>query len=80
MIASQPRVKLLSKHRQGKKLIYVQQSLIMGYPDFINVLFIKVDEQRSTIAIFSQSYFGYSDLGVNKQRVLAWLEQLKHTK
>lgn len=56
---------------------YVQTSSLFGFPDYVSVKFIEIDAANSTLAIFSRSRLGQSDLGVNKKRVEAWLGQLK---
>jgi uncharacterized protein (DUF1499 family) len=55
---------------------YVQTSGLFGFPDYVSVKFIEIDAANSTLAIFSRSRLGKSDLGVNKKRVEAWLDQL----
>lgn len=55
---------------------YVQTSGFFGFPDYVSVKFIEIDGTSSTLAIFSRSRLGQSDLGVNKKRVEAWLGQL----
>jgi uncharacterized protein (DUF1499 family) len=55
---------------------YVQTSRFLGFPDYVSVKFIEIDATSSTLAIFSRSRLGKSDLGVNKKRVEAWLGQL----
>ena len=55
---------------------YVQTSALFGFPDYISVRFIELDEGQSTLSVFSRSRLGKSDLGVNKKRVESWLAQL----
>lgn len=52
---------------------YVQRSKILRFPDTITVRFIKLKKDRSTLAIYSRSQIGYSDMGVNKKRMIRWL-------
>ncbi len=76
MIASQPRVKLLSSSAEPLQYNYVQRSLVFHFPDYINVRFINISPQQSTVAIYSHAKYGYSDFGVNKTRIIAWLTAL----
>lgn len=55
---------------------YVQTSRLFGFPDYVSVKFIEIDAVNSTLAVFSRSRLGKSDLGVNKKRVEAWLGQI----
>ncbi len=55
---------------------YVQTSSFFGFPDYVSVKFIEIDATSSTLAIFSRSRLGKSDLGINKKRVEAWIGQL----
>lgn len=55
---------------------YVQTSALFAFPDYISVKFIEIDANTSTLAVFSRSRLGKNDLGVNKKRVTAWLDQL----
>jgi len=55
----------------------IQRSLLLQFPDLITVQFIKIDENSSTLAIYSQSIYGAGDLGVNANRVENWLSLLK---
>lgn len=51
---------------------YVQRSALMQYPDTIDVRFIALSQTTSTLAIYSRSQIGYSDLGVNLARIRLW--------
>ena len=46
-----------------------QRSWLLNFPDMITVRFYFLEEQRSTMAVYSRSQYGYSDLGVNRRRV-----------
>ncbi len=61
---------------EGGFVTYVQSSKLFGFPDYISVRFIEIDAATSTLAVFSRSRLGQSDLGVNKKRVTSWLSQL----
>lgn len=79
MIASQPRITLLASN-EANQFTYQQRTPILGFPDIINVKLISLGDGHATLAIMSQSKYGYSDLGVNQQRVTKWLNSLaKHT-
>jgi Protein of unknown function (DUF1499) len=55
---------------------YVQRTARMRYPDVISVQFFPVADGGTTLAIYSRSTYGYSDRGVNKARVQAWLKAI----
>jgi uncharacterized protein (DUF1499 family) len=75
LIAKQPRVTLLKS--QGAQYQYVQRSAFFRFPDIIDVEFIALSSERSSINIFSRSVYGYSDFGVNRKRVQQWVSALK---
>jgi uncharacterized protein (DUF1499 family) len=53
---------------------YVQRSRLMGFPDTIDVRFIALSGETSTLAVFSRSQIGRSDFGVNLARIRRWTE------
>lgn len=55
---------------------YVQRSALLGFPDTVTVQFLAAGSGGSSLAIYSRSRYGYSDLGVNKVRIDAWLREL----
>ena len=57
---------------------YVERTAIMRFPDTISVRFIDLGAGAATLVIYSRSQIGYSDLGVNKARVIRWLSLLKN--
>lgn len=73
VISKQPRTKQISYDVQKKQITYVQRSLIFRFPDYITIQFIGLENNKSTLAIYSRSKYGYSDFGVNRKRVNHWL-------
>ncbi|GAB4576469.1 MAG: hypothetical protein Tsb008_20590 [Rhodothalassiaceae bacterium] len=45
----------------------------MRFPDIISVELLELPNGRSSLAIFSRSVYGYSDLGANRKRIERWL-------
>jgi len=59
------------------RLDAIIRSKLMRFPDLISLeVLVNVDSGQVTYAIFSRSVIGYSDLGVNEARVLAWMAQI----
>lgn len=58
------------------RLRFVQRTKLMKYPDTVNIKLIDFGEGRSTLALYSRSKLGSSDLGVNLQRAKRWLKRL----
>ena len=69
-----PRTTLLAGDCDLGFITLVQRSKLMGYPDAISIMTEMRDEDTSTVTIYSRSRYGNSDFGVNKARVLRWLE------
>jgi uncharacterized protein (DUF1499 family) len=65
-----------ARNDQVMKIEYVQRTLRMRFPDLITVQFMDRGRGQSTVAIYSRSVYGYSDRGVNKARITAWLSRL----
>lgn len=76
MLAREPRVREVRRDMQATQIDYVQRSRILRFPDIITIRFIKVDDRRTTIAIYSRSVYGRGDFGVNKARIRAWVGRL----
>lgn len=49
----------------------------LGFPDRMTVEFVAVDDETSSLAIYSRSKYGYSDRGFNKARILMLLQDLE---
>jgi uncharacterized protein (DUF1499 family) len=54
----------------------MQRTPLVGFPDWITAQPVDMGNGKASICIFSRSKFGYRDFGVNKKRVMAWIELL----
>lgn len=55
---------------------FVQRTPMLGFPDTIVVRFVDLPDGRSTLALYSRSQLGRSDLGANQARLRRWLDKL----
>jgi uncharacterized protein (DUF1499 family) len=76
LFADEPQLDILREDTANNQFDLVQRSPIMRFPDVITVRIIPLGPAHSTLAIYSRSIYGYSDLGVNRARVTRWLERL----
>ena len=77
LMENQPRVKPLSSDRANEQYSFEVLTPVIHFPDTVTVRFIPLGEARSTLAVYSRSHYGHSDLGVNRRRITAWLEALQ---
>lgn len=71
----EPRV--TPKSSGGGQRVFVQRSALMRFPDTITFEAIDLGDGKSTLAIYSRSSVGHSDMGVNQKRIDAWLKMLE---
>jgi len=76
MLANQPRIEVLGEDSGTNQIVVVQRSKLMHFPDTVTVAFVPLGEKRSTLYVYSRSTYGYSDLGVNAERIQGWLAAL----
>ena len=74
-MATQPRTVQVGLSPDASQYDFIQRSQWIRFPDTITVKFIPLPEGRSTLAIYSRSRYGRSDLGVNQQRIEDWLKR-----
>jgi len=55
---------------------YVQRSKIFRFPDTIQVEYIPLGPDRSSLALYSRAQIGFSDRRVNLKRLKRWLKRL----
>jgi len=77
LIASEQRISLIETNDTASTERYLQRSALMQFPDTIVVRYIQKPEGHSTLAIYSRSQLGESDLGVNRARLERWLGKLR---
>lgn len=75
-IRAQPRVTAIAADPARRQYAFVQRTAILRFPDTVTVRFVGVADGRSSLAIYSRSKVGYSDLGANAARVRTWLEAI----
>jgi uncharacterized protein (DUF1499 family) len=76
LMAAQPRVVQIGISPDVSQYDFMQRSQWIRFPDIITVKFIDLATKQSTLAIYSRSHYGYSDLGVNRKRIESWLKDL----
>lgn len=74
VIASEPEIEVVSAGGQAER--YIQRTQKMRFPDTIVAQYFDRPGGQSTLALYSRSQIGESDLGVNKARIERWLEKL----
>jgi uncharacterized protein (DUF1499 family) len=73
LLSAEPRTELVQDQPEALRLVLVQRSAFFRFPDTITIQVFPLPDGGSTLAIFSQSNYGYGDFGVNKERVRAWI-------
>jgi uncharacterized protein (DUF1499 family) len=74
--ASMPRTFPLARFPARNQAQWVVRSALMNYPDIVVAEAVPV-EGGTGLWMYSRSLIGWSDLGVNRARVMAWLEALE---
>lgn len=72
----QSRVHVAAAYPDRRQVHYVARSALLNFPDLVTVQVDPAGPGKSTIAIWSRSVYGRSDLGANKARVESWLTLL----
>jgi uncharacterized protein (DUF1499 family) len=75
--ASQPRIYQAALYPDRLQVHYVARSALFNFPDLIMVQVQREGPDGSGLIMYSRSVYGRSDLGVNRQRVEAWLAALQ---
>ena len=76
MLERQPRTELVHGDRENQRYTFRARTAVIHFPDDVTVQFIALDDERSTLAIYSGSQYGYFDFGVNRRRIESWLREL----
>jgi uncharacterized protein (DUF1499 family) len=78
---TEPRIVIVTDQPQQHRLVIIQHTPLLRFPDIVTVEFVAIDDNRSSLAVYSRARYGSGDFGTNRRRVLAWLgriEQLAH--
>lgn len=76
IVLKSPRISEIAVDESSHRREYVQRALIFRWPDVITFQAIPLEDSKSTLAVHSFSIYGAGDLGVNKNRVTTWLDEL----
>lgn len=76
MLASEMNVERVAVDDAALTDRYVQRTALLRFPDTVVVQFFERGPGRSTLALYSRSQLGRSDLGVNRARLERWLGKL----
>jgi hypothetical protein len=79
LFAGQPRTYIAAEFPEQLQVHYVVRSALLNFPDLVTVQVAAAGPDRSTLAIWSRSVYGRSDLGVNRNRTKAWLAALQQS-
>lgn len=70
--AAQPRTFPLADYPERRQAQWVARTRLMNYPDIV-VAEVAPTEGGTGLWLYSRSLLGWSDLGANRARVMAWL-------
>ncbi len=73
---AEPRTRLVSHDPVRRRMTFIQRSAVLRFVDNIEVEIFPLGEDQTSLALFSRSQVGYSDLGVNRSRVARVLARL----
>jgi uncharacterized protein (DUF1499 family) len=73
LLSAEPRTEVVQDQPETMRLVLVQRSAFFRFPDTVTLQVFPLPDGGSTLAIYSQSNYGYGDFGVNKDRVRAWI-------
>ncbi len=76
ILATEPNVTRVAADEATSSERFIQRSAWLGFPDTIVVRYLEQPGERSTLAIYSRSQLGRSDLGANRERITRWLTKL----
>jgi uncharacterized protein (DUF1499 family) len=74
--AAQPRVFALAEHADRRQAQWVARTRLMNYPDIV-VAEVAPTGGGTGLWLYSRSLVGWSDLGANRARVMAWLAEFE---
>lgn len=76
IIAAERSFSKIESDPDALRLKFIATTGLMRFKDDIDIEVIPLDDGRATLAVYSRSRVGYSDLGANRKRVTKLIEQL----
>ncbi len=77
VVQSQPRTRITAVSADGLQIESQQKTAVFGFVDRISFRAVPLTPTRSTLCAYSRAETGYWDLGVNRNRLRAWLGELQ---
>jgi uncharacterized protein (DUF1499 family) len=77
--AAQPRTYPAAAYPDRLQTHWVVRSAALNFPDLVTAQITPAGPDAATLVLYSRSMYGYSDLGVNRDRLEAWLAALHRT-
>jgi uncharacterized protein (DUF1499 family) len=77
IVKVQPRTVLLGVSGDGLQVEAEQRSKLFRFVDAISFRAIPIEHSASTFIAYSRSHSGYWDMGVNRRRLVAWVDALQ---
>jgi uncharacterized protein (DUF1499 family) len=77
VFSGEPRTFVAAEFPEEMQIHYVVRSALLNFPDLVTVRVNASGDGRSTMVVWSRSYYGRSDFGVNRDRTKAWLAALQ---
>ena len=74
--AAQPRTFRAADYLDRLQVHWVVRSAVLNFPDLVTAQVIAEGPDTAGLVLYSRSVYGYSDLGANRRRVVAWLAAL----
>ena len=74
--ADRPRTFLAVEYPADRQAHFVARSAVFNFPDLITAQVNEAGADHSTLVLYSRSVYGYSDFGVNRQRLQDWLADI----
>jgi len=76
MLGDEPNIAIVADEPAQHRLVVIQHTPLLRFPDVITVEFVALGADRSSVAIYSRARYGKADFGTNRKRVLAWLSRI----
>lgn len=74
--AAEPRTYQAAAYPERLQDNWVVRSAVFNFPDLVTAQVAPDGADEATLVLYSRSVYGYSDRGVNRRRVEAWLAAL----